>query len=176
MEKKTKIIFIIILFMKFNFQVANAKELSEYEKQQQAQNMKNIRELSELKHSDFNENNLRRYLILLNIPNVEIIINQARLESAWYTSGLFKNHNNIFGMHLAYKRETLSNGYVIADRGRKVSTYKTWQHSVEDFILYLKYWESQGYNFDNYLKFLLDVGYCEKGSEYIKILTLMLKS
>jgi len=107
---------------------------------------------------EFTEKNLILFIGFLELPKA--CIYQARIETANYTSNLFINHNNLFGMHLPYIRKSTANGYVNADNS-KVSTYVSWQQSVLDFRLYLEYWISKGYDISDYYDFLTKVGYCE---------------
>ena len=167
-----KRICISILLILTCFNSLFAPNLSNYNEEQKEKNIERIYRLDELMLSEFSEENLKELLILLEVPNYEIIINQCRLETGWFKSKLFVYHNNLFGMHYPTHRETYSNKYIIADNGAKCASYVSWQLSVLDLLLYFDYYESRGYNTDDYYKFLTDVGYCEK-EIYIDILMSM---
>ena len=52
----------------------------------------------------FSEENLIRYMKELNIKYPHIVLAQARIESGTYTSNIFKENHNLFGMKKAYQR------------------------------------------------------------------------
>ena len=130
------------------------------------------RRLNELLLAEFSPENLKDLLILLETPNPSLIYRQARLESGNFTSRVFLEANNCMGMHLARIRPSTSNGFIIADRGRKVAKYDTWVDGILDFVLYLRYYESLGYDTSNYEEFLTLSGYCES-PRYVKLLKSM---
>jgi uncharacterized FlgJ-related protein len=119
--------------------------------------------------AEFSKENLKALIIILDLPDPDMIYNQARLETGNFTSRVFKEGSNLFGMHRARIRPTTSNDYMIADYGRRVAKYETWQDSVLDMVHYYEYYESLGYSTDDYLVFLKEVGYCE-GDQYTDIL------
>lgn len=159
---------------------AYAPELDESTKEDKEIN----KQYEYLMNAEFSEENLYNLLnilwdaqytmessrIYLPPDIIDKIMRQSIVETGKFTSPLFKNHDNLFGMHYPLKRESYSYEYTIADKGRKVSSYGSWQSSVLDFILYLDYYISRGYNYKEYYKFLLDVGYCELGERYIYML------
>ena len=164
-----KLVTIVLLITSLN---ALAPELDAEQKDSKELIKQNQRDYNKLMSSDFSEDNLRELLKLLNVSHIDIVINQTRLETGWYSSNLFRNHNNLFGMGYANHRESYAYEYTIADNGRKVASYRSWQSSVLDFIEYLKYYESLGNPINDYYSFLEDVGYCEKDS-YVNILKKM---
>lgn len=70
------------------------------------------------------------YILDLRIENSYIVYAQARLESGNFTSEIFKENNNLFGMKVAERRPTTAIG---VNRGHAV--YKSWQESVIDYAL-----------------------------------------
>lgn len=69
----------------------------------------------------------------------EILIAQAKHESANFTSNLFVNTNNAFGMMHPYKRPTTSLGPFGRAEGRNgYAKYRCIEESAEDIMLYLK--------------------------------------
>lgn len=149
-----------------------APNLNSKDKERKELSKERMTRLDELMVDEFSESNLRELLKLLDVPDPDMAFKQARLETGNFTSRAFKVASNCFGMHLPTTRETTSNGHIIADRGRKVAMYDTWIDSVLDYVLYLKYYESLGYNIYDYEKFLIDANYCES-KNYIKLLKSM---
>ena len=76
--------------------------------------------------------------LYLYVDNPEIVYRQAVVETGWFTSPVFRNLNNIFGMHYAYTRETTAIGWRWADyyngRHHKISKYTHWSDSVKDIF------------------------------------------
>ena len=83
-------------------------------------------------YSDFSEDNLRTYL--KSHPLTPIIIAQARLESGNYTSRIFRESNNLFGMRHPRVRPTVSLGSKYHH-----AVYEHWTASVDDYLLWLDY-------------------------------------
>lgn len=164
-----KRIWILILLILTCFFNSYAPKLNEYQQGDKNSNMDRIVRLDELMSAEFSPENLKALLIILEAPDPEIILKQAKLETGWFKSRLFVYENNLFGMHFPRDRDTYSDRYVIADNGSKVASYASWQSSVLDLLIYFEYYENRGYSTENYFKFLVDVGYCEKDA-YTNIL------
>jgi uncharacterized FlgJ-related protein len=64
----------------------------------------------------------------------EIAFAQAVLESGHFKSVVYKSNNNLFGMRLPGKRETVALGKKMG-----YATYTSWQESVYDYKLYQDY-------------------------------------
>lgn len=64
----------------------------------------------------------------------EIAFAQAVLESGHFKSTVFKQNNNLFGMRLPRKRESVAKGTSMG-----YATYASWQASVMDYKLYQDY-------------------------------------
>jgi hypothetical protein len=167
-----KRICIVIFLILTCFNQLFAPNLTNTQEEQKNTNKERIVRLDELMTAEFSVDNLKELLILLNAPDPEIILNQAKLETGWFKSRLFVYHNNLFGMHFPRHRETYSDRYTIADNGSKCASYGSWQSSVLDLLLYFEYYESRGYDTKDYYGFLVDVGYCEKNI-YVNILKRM---
>lgn len=93
----------------------------------------------------------------------DVIIAQARLESANFTSAIFREGNNIFGMKEAKSRLTLAKG-----THRNHAYYDSWQESLQDRALYEASYTHKIKNKDNYIAYL-DRLYAEDGSYAIKL-------
>ena len=81
--------------------------------------------------SKFSEELLMEFLLELNVKFPEIVLAQARLESANFQSPIFKENNNLFGMKQAKMRATTAKG---TRRGHAV--YDNWRESVIDYAFY----------------------------------------
>jgi flagellum-specific peptidoglycan hydrolase FlgJ len=64
----------------------------------------------------------------------DIVWAQAVLESGHFKSKVFRNNNNLFGMRLPKKRETLASGSNLG-----YAMYDFWEESIADYWLYQEY-------------------------------------
>lgn len=96
----------------------------------------------------FTEENLKDYLFELNIKFPDLVFNQAKLETGNFTSKIFKENNNLFGMRKSTSRPTTSieveNGYAY---------YNSWRESVQDYAFYQAKFLSD-LNREEYLNYL----------------------
>ena len=81
--------------------------------------------------STFSQEALVEYVYSLNVRFPHIILAQAHLESGKFTSGIFVNNNNLFGMRQARLRPTTNKG-----TRNGFAKYDHWRDSVMDYILY----------------------------------------
>ena len=81
--------------------------------------------------STFSQEALVGYVYSLNVRFPHIILAQAHLESGKFTSGIFVNNNNLFGMRQARLRPTTNKG-----SRNGFAKYDHWRDSVMDYILY----------------------------------------
>lgn len=114
----------------------------------------------EVERQEFSEQALIDYLNLLRIPHSHIVLAQAKLETGNFTSSIFIENNNLFGMKRAYGRPSTAIG-----TNRQHAKYKHWKDSVVDFALYSAY-VAQGKSIEEYLT-LLETSYAED-PEYVK--------
>lgn len=98
--------------------------------------------------STFNEIMLLRALSDL-VEHPEIVYAQAILETGSFSSNIFKENNNLFGMKTPRVRPTTAIG---THRGH--AKYKSWQDSVRDYALWQEYYKSKGYDITKYDIFL----------------------
>jgi flagellum-specific peptidoglycan hydrolase FlgJ len=121
---------------------------------------------------------LYEQIIKSGIKHPEIVFAQAILESGHFTSSLFERANNLFGMKVPTKRETVAigntNGY---------SKYETWHHSIYDYklwqeFLFSKRGELSKVEYLAYLKkwYAVDKNYVFKVENKIKEFSFMLGS
>lgn len=78
----------------------------------------------------FTEEKLISYMKEIHIKFPHIVLAQARIESGRYTSQVFKQNNNLFGMKVAYKRVSFSIGEKLNH-----ANYLTWRKSVDDYAM-----------------------------------------
>lgn len=81
--------------------------------------------------NDFSEDKLIDMLISLNIKFPHIVLAQAKLESGNYSSKIFKENHNLFGMKEARVRIHTSKGTQFNH-----AYYSHWKESVYDYAFY----------------------------------------
>ena len=102
------------------------------------------------------------YILKQNIKHPEIAYSIIMTESGM-CSKLFKSNNNLFGMRQPGVRPTMSKG---AKYG--FASFEKWQHSIDDYKLYLEFVGGHKMTQEQYLAHL-DKNYAHKGySNYIK--------
>lgn len=79
----------------------------------------------------FSEQKLIDYLVELNVKYPHIVLAQAKLETNNFTSDIFRENHNLFGMKEASVRAHTALG---TKRGH--AYYSTWRQSVLDYALY----------------------------------------
>lgn len=97
----------------------------------------------------FSEENLIRYMKELNIKYPHIVLAQARIESGTYTSAIFEENHNLFGMKKSYQRASTAVGI---NRGH--AQYNHWTHSVIDYALWQNKYLSRAKNETEYYQYL----------------------
>jgi len=97
---------------------------------------------------------LKQALIYENIIAPEIAFQQAVHETGNFTSELFKEGANLFGMRPPKVRDT----YCIGQFNYH-ATYQHWIYSVRDYKLWQEYYAGKGYDLTDYYSFLIQVGY-----------------
>jgi hypothetical protein len=102
----------------------------------------------------FSEDALVDFIDKLNLKYPHIALAQAKIESADYTSGLFKKNNNLFGMREARVRVNLAKG-----TRNKHAYYDHWQESVIDYALWCATYASKCNTEEQFLNLL--AGYAE---------------
>lgn len=76
----------------------------------------------------------QKFINLLRSSNVKyphIVLAQAKIESGNFTSTIFKENNNMFGMRLARQRATTA-----ISENKGFAVYYKWQDSFYDYLLY----------------------------------------
>lgn len=80
---------------------------------------------------EFSEENLKLYMDQINLKFKHIVLAQAMIESGYFTSKIFQENHNMFGMKQAKSRQTTNIG---VNRGH--AKYASWQDCVLDYALY----------------------------------------
>lgn len=83
---------------------------------------------------EFSEPNLISYMRKIGIVYPDIVLAQAKIETGNFTSVIFKENNNLFGMKLPRVRPTTAVG-----KSRNHAVYQTWLLSLIDY----KLWQDQ---------------------------------
>ena len=114
---------VVVVLMLMSFVSINTMEVKDYER---------ILKININGEREFNENRLVKELSKYkNIKYPHIVLAQAKLESNNYSSRIFIENNNLFGMKEANVRITTAEGTQY-----KHARYETWQESVLDYILW----------------------------------------
>ena len=112
---------------------------------------------------EFSEENLIKFMKSINMKFPEIVLAQAKLESGNFTSEVFLNNNNLFGMKVAKRRITTHKGSELNH-----AKYDSWQDSVLDYALWQATYASKFKTEDEYYNYLNQC-YSETG-EYVNLL------
>ena len=91
------------------------------------------------------------------------ITQQSALETGYWKSKIFKEFNNGFGMGVARVRDTNRIGTYLATNGEEFSTYRSFEDSVKDYVLWADYFRMPT-NFirpQQFVDFLEKKGYAE---------------
>ncbi len=100
-----------------------------------AKEAKTVNTEKNISTASFSENFSEKALIALmkelKIKYPEVALSQARLETENFTSDIFKENHNLFGMKMAEKRPTSAIGI---NRGH--AAYNNWKESVVDYALF----------------------------------------
>jgi len=116
--------------------------------------------------NDFSEDKLIDILVSLNIKFPHIVLAQAKLESGNYSSKIFKENHNLFGMKEARVRIHTSKGTQFNH-----AYYSHWRESVYDYAFYQCRYLSTLHTEDEYYTYL-SKSYAE-ATNYVNILKSM---
>jgi len=97
----------------------------------------------------FNKAKLKAYIIELNLKYPHIILAQAQLESGNFTSDVFKENNNFFGMKCATQRPTTNKG-----ENLNHAIFDTWRDCVVDYAFYQAKYLSNLNSEEQYFEYL----------------------
>jgi uncharacterized FlgJ-related protein len=116
--------------------------------------------------NDFSEDKLIDMIVSLNIKFPHIVLAQAKLESGNYSSKIFKENHNLFGMKEARVRIHTSKGTQFNH-----AYYSHWRESVYDYAFYQCRYLSTLHTEDEYYTYL-SKSYAE-ATNYVNILKSM---
>jgi len=97
----------------------------------------------------FTRDKLKNYLEQLNVKYPDIVMAQAEIESGGFTSKLFRENNNMFGMKVSTSRPTTQNG-----ENNGYAYYNTWRESVLDYAMYSATYLNKIQSKKEYLQYL----------------------
>ena len=106
------------------------------------------------------------------------IIQQSALETGYWSSKIFNDFNNGFGMGVPGIRESLRVGDYLATYGENFSTYKNFEDSVKDYVIWAEYFRMPT-NFnrpEQFVTFLESKGYAEDPNYANLVLSLIQKN
>ena len=115
------------------------------------------------KDNEFSPEKLKAYILELNIKYPHIVMAQAEIETGHFTSQIFKENHNLFGMKVATKRPTTNKG---EENGH--AYYENWKESVVDYAFYSAQYLSDIKTEKEYLQYL-SRSYAEDTSYVYKI-------
>lgn len=121
------------------------------------------------KDNQFSREKLRAYILQLNIRYPYIVMAQAEIETGHFTSQIFKENHNLFGMKVATRRPTTNKG---EENGH--AYYDNWKESVVDYAFYSAQYLSEIKTEKSYLEYLRQ-SYAEDTSYVSQILKLIKK-
>lgn len=109
------------------------------------------------------------YMEMMRIPHKKVVLMQAKIESANYSSGIFKRNNNLFGMKVPRSRVT------VAEAGRNgYAEYGSWKESVNDYAFWQFSHNVVELSQEEYLQYLGKI-YAEDPNYIAKIRTMVEK-
>lgn len=121
------------------------------------------------KKDEFSKENLIEYILELNIEFPHIVIAQSMVETGYYTSNIFRENNNLFGMKEAKQRPTTNKG-----TENNHAYYHHWKESVLDYAMYQAKYLSNLKTDDEYLQYIAQ-NYAESPNYYNDVLSLSKK-
>lgn len=118
--------------------------------------------------STLDDATLYNHLLLMRVSHPKVMFCQAKIESANYTSDLFKRNSNMFGMKKSTNRVTTA-----GDGRGEYKWYPNWRESVTDYAFWQLTHNADKMTQDEYIKFLgkiyaEDPKYTSKVRELIK--------
>ena len=99
--------------------------------------------------NSFSEEKLIHLIKNRNFKFPYIVLSQSKLESSYFTSPIFKENHNLFGLKQATKRITSSKG---TENGH--AYYDNWMASVEDYGYYYAAYLQRIETEDEYIEYL----------------------
>jgi uncharacterized FlgJ-related protein len=151
---------VVLGFALMSFISINTMEIKDYER---------ILEININGEREFSEEKLVRKLKELNVKYPHIVLAQAKLESNNYSSRIFIENNNLFGMKEAQVRINTAKG-----TQHKHAYYNTWQESVLDYAFWMATYGSKCKTEQQYYNLLN--GYAEDTNYQAKLKNIISKN
>jgi hypothetical protein len=151
---------VVVMLVLMSFVSINTMEIKDYER---------ILEININGEREFSEEKLVRKLKELNVKYPHIVLAQAKLESNNYSSRIFIDNNNLFGMKEARVRINLAKGTQY-----RHAYYNTWQESVLDYAFWIATYGSKCKTEQQYYNLLN--GYAEDPNYQAKLKNLISKN
>lgn len=123
---KTIVAFLVILLLLAIITTLRPDYAATLEREQQIVDVS-----TEILEAEFTIEALIAEIGVLNFKYPHIVLAQAKLETGYFTSNIFRENNNLFGMKRPRVRPTYAVG---ENRGHAV--FEHWQDSVKDYRLY----------------------------------------
>ena len=127
--------------------IQNIKHLTDYEKELIVVDL-NMRD-------EFSEEKLIQMLKDLNVKYPYIVLAQSRIETGRYSSKIFRENHNLFGMKQANRRVNTAKGTQYNH-----AFYETWRESVYDYAFYQSRYMNKANNEEEYF-YILGQSYAE---------------
>lgn len=129
-------------------------------------------------HDQFTPDALRAYIYQLGIKHPDVVYAQAILETGNFSSRIFKENNNLFGMKYVdtVRHKRLGARYrptVAIGEQYEHAKYKDWRKSVEDYLLWQQQFKRTPIETERQYLYLLDQRYAVRG-KYVKVLNVVL--
>jgi len=126
-----------IIFLLSSFTVPGGKPVITEERRFQ-----NERDLFyfQIRDQPFSEDLLKKCIYYERIKYQDIVLLQSQLETGYYTSDIFLNGHNCFGMRFPNRRPTVATGTY-----KEHAQYAHWSDSVIDYALWQNWYLSRGY-------------------------------
>ena len=120
--------------------------------------------------STINDAILYNHILLMRASFPKVILCQAKIESADYSSALYKRNNNLFGMKISTSRVTTAS----QDGRAGYKSYDSWRESITDYVLWQLSHKIGSMSQDEYINFLGKI-YAEDPKYSSKIRTMLSK-
>jgi len=126
--------------------------------------------------NEFNETNLINYIKSKELKHPHIVFAQAKLETGNFSSTIFKENNNLFGMkYVKDFRQSKTRPTTAIGSKYSHAVYKHWKESVDDYLLWQQMFKKTPIaKEEDYFK-LLGKRYAED-KRYVKVLKVIISS
>lgn len=115
----------------------------------------------------FSTANMLKMMTDIGIAYPDIVMAQAKIETGHFTSKVFKENHNLFGMKLAYQRNTTAVG-----EQHNHARYTSWRQSVIDYKIWQDRLIGKLNTRSKYLRYL-DKHYAES-KQYVTLIKKMI--